>query len=186
MSERMNMGSNPEGQKKQQEKKDIEREASHFGMHLEQFKSPANSREVGPEITEFENMVASFEATHSFAELEAIVDLSPDLLSWFTYADSWSDEQVASAIKNFTPEYTEEYKKKIATIKATVLSPEDAKIFATRRTAMKDLALIAEKLEVIKKETDISPEKLEEIKKENKRLAIALGSLRKGKIDHDR
>jgi len=40
--------------------------------------APEDLRECGPEIAEFEEMLASFELTHSLAELHLIIDLKPE------------------------------------------------------------------------------------------------------------
>lgn len=77
MNERMNMGQNSAGKKKLQELEDAEREKAHFAMHPEQLMVPQNLREAGPEIREFENLVALFEAIHSFEKLHSIVNLTP-------------------------------------------------------------------------------------------------------------
>lgn len=40
--------------------------------------APEDLRECGPEIAEFEEMIMSFESTHSLAELLLIIDLAPE------------------------------------------------------------------------------------------------------------
>lgn len=46
--------------------------------HPETVIAPEDLRECGPEIAEFEEMLASFELTHSLAELHLIIDLKPE------------------------------------------------------------------------------------------------------------
>lgn len=46
--------------------------------HPETVITPENLRECGPEIAEFEEMLASFELIHSLAELHLIIDLKPE------------------------------------------------------------------------------------------------------------
>lgn len=66
----------PQELKQQQEREDAERLADYLARHPDPVISPENLREAGPEIAEFENMTASFELTHSLAELHSIVDLT--------------------------------------------------------------------------------------------------------------
>ncbi|HLD60750.1 MAG TPA: hypothetical protein VJA27_01295 [Patescibacteria group bacterium] len=46
--------------------------------HPEREIAPGDLRESGPEIAEFEQMINSFESTHSIAELHLIMDLTPE------------------------------------------------------------------------------------------------------------
>ena len=46
--------------------------------HPETVIAPEDLRECGPEIAEFEEMLASFELIHSLAELHLIIDLKPE------------------------------------------------------------------------------------------------------------
>ena len=46
--------------------------------HPETATAPENKRECGPEIAEFEAMIASFESTYPLSELLLIIDLTPN------------------------------------------------------------------------------------------------------------
>lgn len=46
--------------------------------HPEEITAPEDLKECGPEIADFEKMIASFEAEHSLADLLLIVDLTQD------------------------------------------------------------------------------------------------------------
>jgi len=67
-------GLSPEEQKEQYE---AELLADYFARCPEPVIAPEDIREAGPEIAEFEGLIASFESTHSLAELHAITDLTP-------------------------------------------------------------------------------------------------------------
>lgn len=77
MNERINPNINQKEQRKlEQSREDAEWLADYLTRHSETIVSPENLRESGPEIAEFEGMVASFESTHSLAELNLIIDLT--------------------------------------------------------------------------------------------------------------
>lgn len=75
MNETISMGLSPEEKKKQQEREDAELLADYLARHP--VISPENLREAGPEIAQFESMIALFESTHSLPELHSIIDLTP-------------------------------------------------------------------------------------------------------------
>lgn len=174
------MGPSPEEKKKQQEQEDAERLADHLARHPEPIISPANLEEDEPKIAELEAMIASFEATHSLAELHAIVDLSPDLATLFKHADDLADpqriENDIEAYKKHNPGYVEIYKAKIAAARAIVLAPEDARRFEIRMAAKKDLVPIIAKLSTIRNK---------ELEAKCKRLQRAVGSINNGKVNHE-
>ncbi len=63
----------------EQEKQDQEAQYEQWMKdHPETVTTPEKLRECAPEITAFEEMIASFEATYSLAELHAIIDLKPE------------------------------------------------------------------------------------------------------------
>jgi hypothetical protein len=97
-------------------------------------------RECGPEIAELEEMLALFESTHSLAELNLIVDLTP----------------------------------------------EEAPKHPVRESARVALIPIITKLNILKRETNISAEKYGEIKAKCRRLSNAVGMINKNIVDHDR
>lgn len=191
MNENINMGLSPEEKKRQQEKEDEEFLADYFARHPEVVIAPENRREAEPEIAEFKEMIATFEARHSLVELHNIVDLSPELNTVFEFAKVLSltpEERIASlvliALKE--PEYAKKQMEKIAVAKAIVLTPEDKKMYEIRIAAKEDIILISTKLDVIEKETNISKDKHEELKAEYKRLSKAIGIINKNKVDHNR
>ena len=63
--------------KEQQEREDAEQLADYLARHPEPVISKENLREAGPEIIEFEAMIALFESMHSLEELHSIIDLTP-------------------------------------------------------------------------------------------------------------
>ena len=71
MNETMEMGPNPE------EQDGDELCADFLARHPEKVVLPEERRECGPEVARFEEMVASFESTHSLAELNSITILDP-------------------------------------------------------------------------------------------------------------
>ena len=56
--------------------------------HPETVIAPEDLRECGPEIAEFEEMLASFELIHSLAELHLIIDLKPEDVSKYPLRES--------------------------------------------------------------------------------------------------
>ncbi|MFA5936573.1 MAG: hypothetical protein WC822_01705 [Candidatus Paceibacterota bacterium] len=74
MNEKINMSPNP---KEQQEREDAELLSDYLARHPEPVISKENLREAGPEIVEFEAMIALFESMHSLEELRSIIDLTP-------------------------------------------------------------------------------------------------------------
>jgi len=73
MNETINMGSNP---KEQQDREDTEQLADYLARHPEPVISKEDLREAGPEIVEFEAMIALFESMHSLVDLHSIIDLA--------------------------------------------------------------------------------------------------------------
>ena len=108
--------------------------------HPETVVAPEDLRECGPEIAEFEEMLASFELIHSLAELHLIIDLKP----------------------------------------------EDAPKYPLRESAKTALIPIVEKLNILKKETNITPEKHKELKAKYIQLSRAVGMINNNKVDHNR
>jgi len=53
-----------------------EYEAYWLSVYAEPLSVPKNLRECGPEVAEFEALIASFESAHSLSELSAIIDLT--------------------------------------------------------------------------------------------------------------
>lgn len=108
--------------------------------HPETVITPENLRECGPEIAEFEEMLASFELIHDIAELHLIIDLKP----------------------------------------------EDAPKYPLRESAKVALTPIVAKLNMLKKETNITPEKHAELKVKYMYLSRAVGRINNNKVDHNR
>jgi len=182
----MNLGPNPKEQRILQEKEDAELLAAHFAIHQKQLDPPVNLGEAGPEITEFKNMIASFESTHSLDELHSIIEISPELALLFKYADDLaSPQKIEDAIacyKENNPPYVEVYKKKIAEARAITLIPEENRKFKIRMEAKKEIAPIVAKLNIFK-----GNKRYEELRAEYMRLARAIGIIgRDNKIDHNR
>lgn len=101
---------------------------------------PEDLHESGPQITEFEEMLALFESEYFLAELLLIIDLTPEE----------------------TPKHL------------------------IRELARKALIPIVAKMNILKKETNISPEKFEELKAGYMRLSRAVGIINNNKVDHNR
>lgn len=128
---------------------------------------PAEARrESGPEIVEFEQLVVSFESTHSLEKLHSIVDLTPELGALFKGDRDMSVEQRATAVSNLTS--------------------EDAEKYRTRTAARKDLEDICAMKVVLKEETNIAPEKYRELKAAYVRLTRAVGIINNNVVDHER
>lgn len=73
----MYTGPNPDEIKRlKEEQENDELCADYLARHPEPVISPEDLRECGPEIVEFEAMIATFESTHSLVELHSLVDLS--------------------------------------------------------------------------------------------------------------
>lgn len=66
------------------------------------------------------------------------------------------------------------------------LAPEDAPKYPLRESAKAALIPIVEKLNMLKKETNIAPEKHEELKAKYTRLSRAVGIINNNKVDHSR
>lgn len=160
--------------------------ADYLAIHPDPVISPENLREAGPEITELETMVASFESSYSLAELHAVVDISPDLGMSFEYAYDLADpkrteENLKKLYEKDNPKFIEVYKQRLADVKAIILTSEDAKIYKMRMAAAEALKPITAMLDTLEKKTNISAEKLEEIKEKSKLLTRAVGGVIKGK-----
>jgi len=77
---------NPEEQTLSEEQK--EQYEQWMKDHPETVIAPEDLRECGPEIAEFEEMLASFELIHSLAELHLIIDLKPEDASKYPLRES--------------------------------------------------------------------------------------------------
>ena len=81
---------NPEGEKPEQSTEESSAEWQNLSEeqkkqyeqymkdHPEIVIAPENLRECGPEVVEFEELLASFESAYSLAELHLIIDLRPE------------------------------------------------------------------------------------------------------------
>ncbi|HBH16670.1 MAG TPA: hypothetical protein DDW92_00115 [Candidatus Veblenbacteria bacterium] len=132
-------GFNPEDQS-QPEQEDDEQYAQWMADHPEVEIPPEDRRECGPEITEFEGLIAAFESVHSLAELHLIINLTA----------------------------------------------EEAPQHSVREAARAELGPIVAKLNVLKKETNISLDKCEELKAQYMRLSRAVGIINNNTVDHNR
>lgn len=65
------------------------------------------------------------------------------------------------------------------------LKPEDAPKYPLRESAKTALIPIVEKLNILKKETNITPEKHEELKAKYMKLSRAVGIINNNKVDHN-
>jgi len=137
MNETINTGLNP---REQQEREDAEQLADYLARHPEPVISKEDLREAGPEIVEFEAMIALFESMHSLEELHSIIDLTPG----------------------------------------------EAPKHPIREPARVALIPIVAKLNILKKETDITPGKHDELKAKYKQLSRAVGMINNNKVDHNR
>ncbi|MFH1112050.1 MAG: hypothetical protein V1712_03195 [Patescibacteria group bacterium] len=66
------------------------------------------------------------------------------------------------------------------------LKPEDAPKYPLRESAKVTLIPIVAKLNILKKETNITPEKHEELKAKYMQLSRAVGMINNNKVDHNR
>ncbi len=171
--------------KKKQEEQDAEFLADYLERHPEDLAPTKTSQERTQEIAEFIAMIDKFESTHPLAELNSIVDLSPELALSFEHADDLeSPQRIEDAIKTYekhNPAYVEVYKKKIATIKEIRLTPEEERKFKIWRAAKKDLAPIVTGLNKLKGDADY-----EELKAKYMHLGRAVGNIRGNIVDHTR
>ena len=173
-----------------QELRETEEWAANLTREVELINSQGSLMEARPKIAEFETMIVAFEAEHPLAELNAIVDLSPDLAVMFAYADDLFDERKTGTSQQYfeskDPEYVKEYEKKIAVVKNIVLNPEDKRKFQIRIAAKAALIPIDVALKILEEhKTNILPEKLKELKAKYERLSEAVGVIRNNKVDHD-
>lgn len=138
----------------------------------EQRKLPVKElREVKPEeITDLETLIEQFEASHSLAELNEIVNLSPELSSLFKHSYDLSKE------KHF---------KEIETV-LSQLSVKEAENYKKRLAAKEDLIPIHKVFNEIERETNISPEKYDELKAKYMMLSNAVGIINNNKVEHNR
>lgn len=157
------MGPNPEEQKQREENEQYEQ---WMKDHPEIVIAPEDLRECGPEIAELEEMLRLFESAHPLAELLLIIDLTLELEVLFENDRDMSAEEIESAIKG--------------------LSPEDARAYEVRTNAKKDLIPIVAKMNVLKKETNISLEEYEGLKAKYMHLSRAVGIINNNKVDHTR
>lgn len=153
------------------EKKESQEEQDQYEQwmkeHPETVMAPKSLREDGPEIQKLEELLESFELAHSLEELDAIVDLTPELHALFGDDRDMSAEQIEVAINN--------------------LSPEDAKAYQARTSAKKDLiplAAIVGKMNILEKEGNMLSEKQKELRKKYMRLSGAVGMINQGRIRH--
>ncbi|MFA6586093.1 MAG: hypothetical protein WCS86_02945 [Candidatus Paceibacterota bacterium] len=190
MKEKINIGLNQEDEKLRKEK---EEQALNDDAWLEEYNrlnpKPTTLREAGPEIAQFENMVISFESTHSLEELHSIVDISPDLSELFLFtpilADPLRIEKDIQTYEHHNPLYIPIYKEKIARLQALVLSREEKRMYEIRMAARRDLDAIMSVFQSIKNNTNVSLEQLEALTKKYKHLSNAVGIARNNKIDHN-
>jgi hypothetical protein len=160
--------------------------AGHFAIHPEQLIPPKTLSENGPEIQEFETMVAAFEATHALEKLHSIVELSPDLATVLEFDRDLSrtPEELELLLKQVAitePVYVAKQREKIAVARTIVLSAEDKERFELIIAARKDLASIKEKMNNFKGYTGY-----EGLKEKYMRLSRAVGMRSKNKLDHFR
>ena len=109
---------NPEEQTLSEEQK--EQYEQWMKDHPETVIAPEDLRECGPEIAEFEEMLASFELIHSLAELHLIIDLKPEDASKYPLRESAKAALIPIVAKlnilkketNIVPEKYEELKAK--------------------------------------------------------------------------
>jgi hypothetical protein len=101
---------------------------------------PGSLKESGPEIDEFEKLIAAFEDNNSLEELHQIINLTP----------------------------------------------QEAPFNVARERAKAALGPIVEKLNSIKRETDISKSRHDELKAEYMRLSRAVGIINNNRVDHNR
>lgn len=88
--------------------------------HPETVIAPEDLRECGPEIVEFEEMLASFELIHSLTELHLIIDLEPEDAPKYPLRESAKTALIPIVAKlnilkketNIAPEKHEELKAK--------------------------------------------------------------------------
>jgi len=76
MNEQIPKELTPEEIKSKQEQEENDRNEQFMKDHPELFEVPDKMRECGPEVAEFEALVASFESTHSLEALHEIVELT--------------------------------------------------------------------------------------------------------------
>ena len=65
-------------------------------------------------------------------------------------------------------------------------APENVSKYPTRESAKLALIPIVAKLEILQKETNISPEKCEELKEKYRHISKAIGIINGNKVDHNR
>jgi|ERR1035437_1751272 hypothetical protein len=169
--------------KRFQDERDAELEE--YFADLEKSKAPVTLRESEPVIAELEGMITSFEVNHSLTELRAIIELSPNLVIAFKYADDLADprriEKDIKTYEKYNPGYVETYKANIAKAKEIILrfKLEDARKFKIRMDAKRDMIPITEKLNNLKGNTNY-----ERLKAERLILSRAIGTLQGDKINH--
>ncbi|MDO8521294.1 MAG: hypothetical protein Q7S52_04215 [bacterium] len=122
--------------------------------------------ESGPQIAQFEKLIASFEATYSLAELHTIVDLTPELFALFWGDRDMSPEQKASEINK--------------------LAPQDAEKYKTRTEAKEALIPIVELRNLFRDDPSVSSEQFAELEEKYMRLSRAIGVISNNKVDHQR
>jgi hypothetical protein len=175
---------NPEETKRLQDERDAELEQ--YFADLEKSKVLVTLREAGPEIAEFETMIASFRLAHSLEFLNKIGDISPQLAIVFEFTKeiSLTLEELDYSLRHVTlsePKYAENQRRSIAAAKTIDLSLEDKVIYNKRTTAKKDLEDIIKKLNKLKGSQDY-----EKLKAEYSLFAKAVGSISRGsnKVSH--
>lgn len=137
-----------------------------------------NEREK--KVFELRRLIADFEAKYLLKDLRAIEKISPDLELRFQYADDLEDpRRILKDLETYRKQgkgYELLHIKNIAKVRAIVLNPEDRERFIIRRGAKKALALI---MKLLKEVGD------GELKEKCSLLQKALGTPRKGEINHD-
>jgi hypothetical protein len=120
-------------------------------------------RDCEQEKSEFQMLCQKFKEAHSLENLNAILDITPELYKLFAPD---KDTQIETVLSN--------------------LPPEEALKYKTRSPALKDLKPIVALMNKIEKETNISPTEFDKLNDAYKILSRAVGMINNGKIDHTR
>jgi len=138
----------------------------------EQRKLPVKElREVGPEeVATLESLIGQFEANHSLAELNEIVDLSPELSSLFKHSYDLIKEGCLEEIETILSQ----------------LSPKEAENYKKRLTAKEALIPVRSAFDKIGRETNISADEYQELKQKMDVLEHAIGMITGNRVEHDR
>jgi hypothetical protein len=158
-------------------------------QHPDQFKSVEVRRDCEQEKGEFLRLVGEFERNHSLKKLNAIVNISHELVFIHAYDMSLTPEGLDHTLRHFAPDYQIKHKAKIATAKEIILTPEDQEAYRIRVVAKSDLPNILRLLTTLEKETDIAKPQLDELKAMYQKLSRAFGTVstvESKKVDHTR